>query len=98
MGISHGIVQFTVHFNTDFFSAVATFTLNGECYFVCSELPLHEGRRNRVDPSGSVDLLAGTECDALRRFVCRHRVCPGHGALFVAKEESQILFQLVQDG
>ena len=38
-----------------------TFRQDRESYLFFSKLPLHEGRRDRVDPSGSVDLFAGAE-------------------------------------
>jgi hypothetical protein len=62
-----------------------------------SQLPLHEGRRNRVDRSSRVDLLAGVEPDAVRCRLSRHRISPNDLASLVAKEERHPFLQLVQD-
>ena len=62
-----------------------------------SQLPLHEGRRNRVNRSGRIDLLACAERDAMRRAVNRHRIGPRDRALLVPEDERHMLFQFVQD-
>ena len=63
--------------------------VNVKVYCFFSELPLHEGRRNRVDPSGGVNLLAATERDEMGCLFNSHRVRPGHSALFVSVKKSQ---------
>lgn len=86
------MIHLRIHLNAYFLSAVSASSLEYECYLFFSQLPLHEGRRNRVDPSGSVDLLTGTKREAMgSRFDC-HRVRPDYGTLFISIEKGQLLF------
>jgi hypothetical protein len=50
-----------------------------------AELPLHEGRRDRVYRSGRVDLFASAEMDAVRRGLGSHRVGPNDLAFLVSE-------------
>jgi len=84
-----------VHLDLDFFSAMSAFGLDGKSQVLFSELPLHEGRRNRVDASGSVNFLAAAESDAVGGWLRSDGISPGHRPLLISEEESHVLFQLI---
>ncbi len=71
-------MQITINLEVDRLAAMATGSLDGEGQVFLAELPLHEGRRNRVDRSGGVEFFPRTERDLVGGFVHRHRVSPGH--------------------
>jgi len=56
--------------------AVGAFCLDNDRYEFLSELPLHEGRRKRVDRSGGVKLFARMKPQMVRRFFNRHGIGP----------------------
>jgi hypothetical protein len=62
-----------------------------------AELPLHEGRGDRIHRSGRVDLLAGGEGQAVWRMCGGHRIGPFDLAREIAKQEGHVSFQVVQD-
>lgn len=74
-----------------------TLSLDGERESFLSQLPLHEGRRYRVDRSGGIDLLSGAEFDAVGRLIACHRISPGDCSLVIPKQESQVLFQIFEN-
>ena len=52
-----GVLEITVHLDPYFFSTVGAFCSNGQGQLTFEQLPLHEGRRNRVDTSSGVYFL-----------------------------------------
>ncbi len=78
-------------------ATVGAFCLDGEREKFSSQLPLHEGHRNRVDASSGVDLLTSTEGHPVwgRRYC--HRISPNDGTLSIPEKESHVRFQLTQD-
>ena len=91
------VLQIAVNLHRDGLAAVCAAGEQRTDYFFLPELPLHEGRRDRVDPSGRVNLFPGVDGDAVRGRLDRHRVGPGHLAALVAEEEGHMLFQLGDD-
>ena len=81
----------------DGLAAVATDCFDLETQVFLPELPLHEGRRDRVDRSGGVELFPRAESDLVGRLFHRDRVSPGHLALLIAEQEGQAVFQFLQD-
>jgi hypothetical protein len=95
--IGDRILQFAVHLDADFFARLSTFALNLEVQRFVAELPLHEGRRDGVDRSSSVDLFTCAKCHPVRRWHHRDRIRPNNGAILITIEEGQILFQYIQN-
>jgi hypothetical protein len=85
--VADGVSQVAVYFNLDFFPTAGAFCLDGKRQQFVSELPLHEGRRNRVDRSGSVNALTAAERHALGRGCGRDRVGPQNCSRFVPVQE-----------
>jgi len=83
--IEHANSQLTVNFEMDWSLAVSTFGLNGKGERFSSELPLHEGHRDRVYRSGGVNLLAAAESNMVWGNIHRHRIRPGDLTLRVAE-------------
>ena len=65
--------------------AVGAFSLDRKGERFSSELPLHEGHRDRVYRSGGVNLLAAAESNMVWGNIHRHRIGPGNLALRVAE-------------
>ena len=94
----HAEVQITIHFQVERFMTVPAFGLDGDGKFFLTELPLHEGRRNCVGRSGSIQLFAGTELNPVRGRIDRYRVSPGNRAGAIAEQERHGVLQFIQDG
>lgn len=72
----HPVIQLAVDFKAQRLVAVATFGFDPYRKKFFAELPLHEGRGDRIHRSGGVDLFAGAEGQAVWCARCRHRVSP----------------------
>ena len=57
------------------------------------QLPLHEGRRNRVLASGPIQNLPVLELKAVRCGFGCHRECPCHTTVIRANEEQQVALE-----
>ncbi len=90
------IVQIAVHFEMDRFATMRARRLDGKRQWLFSQLPLHEGRRNRVYRSSRVRLFAGAKGDVMGRLVHGHGIRPGDRALLVSEQKGHVLLQLVQ--
>jgi hypothetical protein len=69
----------------DGFTAVPAGRLDLDTQIFLPELPLHEGRRYRVDRSGRVEVFPRAESDLVGCLLHRHGVGPHHLALLVAE-------------
>jgi hypothetical protein len=63
-----------------------------------SQLPLHEGRRQRVERSGCVQSLLTVQRDSMGSRLDGDRVGPGDHAVPIAKEEGQVPLEVVKNG
>jgi len=45
------VIQLAIQLDLQWLSATSAFRMDGDCQTLFSKLPLHEGRRDRVDPS-----------------------------------------------
>ena len=77
-------------------AAVAARCLYRDRNLLSSQSPLHEGRRQRVLRSGTVQPLAGVEGQAVGGRFHGDRVSPRDGALPVSNEKEEIALQLVE--
>ena len=83
----YGEIQLAVYLHDHRLSTASAFCMNGHRQGAFSKLPLHEGRRYRVDPSSCIGLLTAVESHPVRRAVDRHRIGPGNtfGATAIQK-------------
>ena len=60
------------------------------------QLPLHEGRRNRVFRSGGVESLAAAKLYLVRRPVDGHWVSPGDSPGWISEDKGHAFLELVE--
>jgi hypothetical protein len=78
-------MQVAIDLDMDRLVAMGADRIDLERKLFFAELPLHEGRRDRVYRSGRVDLFAAAEMDAMWRGLSRHRVGPNDLPLLVSE-------------
>ena len=84
------IIQVAVYLDVQGFLAVTTFGFDLKAQAFFSQLPLHEGRRNRVYCSSRINLLSRAESNPVRGGVNRHRICPGDRYPIAAVEKFHV--------
>ncbi len=77
--------------------AVGAFRVNPNDYLFLPQLPLHEGRRERVHRSSGIQPLPRFEDDSVRGFFHGHRVGPDDLPLLVPAKKGQVFLQLAQN-
>ena len=86
------MVQLTVDLQMQWLSTVRALGGYDDGQGFATQLPLHEGRRNRVDRSSRVPLLAGAKGNLMWRLSCGHGVGPGDRTMLVPEQEGHVLF------
>ena len=83
----YGVIQLAVYLHDHRLSTTSAFSMNGHRQGAFLKLPLHEGRRYRVDPSSCKCLLTAVESHPVGRAVDRHWIGPGNtfGATAIQK-------------
>ena len=83
-------IHFIINFDDDRFITVHTHRIyrDGKRFFL--QAPLHEGRCNRIDRSGGVNVFAGAECQLVRCFVSCHRIRPENLTFVIANQKKKI--------
>ena len=71
------VIQVAIYLNDYWLSTTSAFRVNGHCQGVFLKLPLHEGRRYRVNPSSCKGLDTTVESHPVGRAVDCYRIRPG---------------------
>lgn len=86
-----------VDLQTDRNATVGAFGIDHRLQVLAPQSPLHEGRRNRVDPSSSKEALTVIERDPMRGLFCGYRVSPIDVSSVPPVKERQPCVQLIED-
>ena len=78
------MIQLTVDLQMQWLAAVGALGRHHNGQRFATQLPLHEGRRNRVDGSSCVSLLTSAKGDAVRRLGSSDGIGPGNRSPLVA--------------